>query len=92
MSNIYFGKIDAKDEFVELESYAGISLSANTPYLLQFQGCATIQLADSQPPVVDGQAGGFLLQDSRIFQWTPNGTDKLWIKTWGAVAYLNIAT
>ena len=92
MSNVYFGKIDAKDEFVELEEYAGITLSANIPYLLQFQGCATIQLADSQPTVVNGQASGFLLQNNQIFQWTPNGTDKMWIKTWGAVTYLNIAT
>ena len=91
MSNIYFGKIDAKNEFVELEAYTGISLTANTPYLLQFQGCATIQLASSQPAIVDGQAGGFLLQNNQVFQWTPDGTDKMWIKTWGAVVYLNIA-
>ena len=92
MANVYFGKIDAKDDFVELENYAGISLSAGTSYLMQFQGCATIQLASSKPSIVNGQAGGFLLQNNQIFQWTPNGTDKMWIKTWGAVVYLNVAT
>ena len=89
MANIYYGKIDAKEEFKELEAYAGITLSTGTSYLMQFQGCATIQLASSQPAP---DAGGFLLQNGQIFQWTPNGTDKMWIKTWGAVAFLNVAT
>ena len=92
MANVYFGKIDAKDEFKELEAYAGITLSAGTSYLMQFQGCATIQLSSSQPSLVNNQAPGFLLQNNQIFQWTPNGTDKMWIKTWGAATYLNIAT
>lgn len=93
MANVFYGQIDAKNDFVELESYAGITLSSGTSYLMQFEGCATIQLASSKPPILPGQsAGGFLLQNNQIFQWTPNGTDKMWIKTWGAVTYLNIAT
>lgn len=89
MSNIYFGKISAVKEFVDLEQYAQITLTVGTAYLLQFQGCATIQLASSQPLF---ESGGFLLQNNQIFQWTPNGTDKLWVRTWGAVTYLNIGT
>ena len=92
MANVYYGKISANDEFIELENYAGITLSAGTSYLMQFQGCATIQLASSQPTITDGKAAGFLLQNNQIFQWTPNGTDKMWIKTWGAATYLNIGT
>ena len=89
MANVYYGKINANDEYKELEAYAGITLSPGTSYLMQFQGCATIQLASSQPAV---ESGGFLLQNNQIFQWTPNGTDKMWIKTWGAATYLNIGT
>lgn len=89
MANVFFGKIDAKDEFVDFEAYTGTTLSSGTSYLMQFQGCAMIQLAQTQPT---NDSGGFLLQSNQIFQYTPNGTDKLWIRTFGAATYFNVAT
>lgn len=89
MAQVFFGPIDAKDEYKDFEVVAEVTLSPGTSYLMQFQGCAYIQLAQSQPAL---GSGGFLLQNNQIFQWTPNGTDKLWIKTFGAVTYFNVAT
>lgn len=89
MAQIFFGAVDAKDEYKDFEVLSGVTLSAGTSYLMQFQGCAYIQLATSQP--AEG-SGGFLLQNNQIFQLTPNGTDKLWIKTFGAKTYFNVAT
>lgn len=89
MANLFFGKIDAKDEYKDFEVESGVSLTTGTDYLMQFQGCAYVQLAPSQPAL---DSGGFVLQNNQIFQYTPNGTDKLWIKTFGAATYFNVAT
>ena len=87
MANVFYGEIDAKTEYVDFEVISGVTLSSGTSYLMQFQGCATINVASAQPT-----SGGFLLQNNQIFQYTPNGTDKLWIKTWGAKTFFNVAT
>ena len=87
MANVFYGEIDAKNEYVDFEVISGTTLTQGTPYLMQFQGCAMINVVSSQPT-----EGGFLLQNNQIFQYTPNGTDKLWIKTWGAKTFFNVAS
>lgn len=89
MANMFFGQVDAKDEYKDFEVLTGVTLSAGTDYLMQFQGCAYVNLSPTQPAL---DAGGFLLQNNQIFQYTPNSTDKLWIKTFGAVTYMNVGT
>ena len=85
MANVFFGKVQTNGEYVDIEEIIGSSLSSGTSYLVQFQGVVTVIVAPSKPA-----EGGFVLFNSQIFQYTPNGTDKMWVKTHGAVACLNI--
>lgn len=87
MANIAFVKITNNEEYQDIETLAGTTFTAGTAYLMQVQGVATICLASSKPT-----EGGFVLYNSPVFQYTPNGTDKLWVKTFKAAAYLNIST
>ena len=94
MANVFFGKVQTNNEYVEFEEWSGITLTPGTSYLMQFQGVACIYVGPTAPqstPELRAQ-DGFLLQNNQIFQYTPNATDKLWIKNFGAVAYFNVAT
>lgn len=87
MANIAFVKITNNEEYQDVETLAGTAFTAGTAYLMQVQGVATICLSAEKP-----EEGGFVLYNSPVFQYTPNGTDKLWIKTVKQVAYLNVST
>ena len=87
MANLFFGKVQTGGEYVDVEVLSGVTLTAGTSYLMQVQGVATICVSSTQPT-----DAGFCLYNSQIFQYTPNGSDKLWIRSHGAAAFLNIAT
>ena len=92
MANVYFGKVQTNNEYVDYETLDGASaLTTGTSYLMQFQGAAGIYVGTTKP-TGDQKNAGFVLLNGQIFQYTPNGTDKLWVKSFGAVAYLNVAT
>lgn len=85
MANVFFGKVQTNGGYVDIEEIIGFPLSSGTPYLVQFQGVVTVMVIPSKPV-----EGGFVLSNSQIFQYTPNDTDKMWVKTHGAVAFINI--
>ena len=84
------GKVQTNNKYVDYDSLDGaVSLASGTSYLMQFQGAAGIYIGAQQPT---DEKAGFCLLENQIFEYTPNGTDKLWVKSYGAVAYLNVAT
>ena len=85
MANLGIYKIEANDDYKSIETETGETFTVGTTYTMQLLKPAVICRASSKPT-----DGGFLIDTTRPFQYTPNGSDTLYIKTEGLFTFLNI--
>ena len=93
MANLGFFEIDTNDEYIDLETLTELTFTTGTKYTMQVQNAnsyLTVCIADSTPTK---NQGGFLMKDLEKFDYTPDGTNNIYVRTSGtASVYLNIAS
>lgn len=87
MANLWSGRIDTNNDYVDLGELAGVTFQADTTYFFQAVDTCTICISESKPT-----SGGFTIYSGPLVRFEVNSGEKVWIKTFnGLKVSMNLA-
>lgn len=79
MANLFYGRINTKDKYVELSELTGVEITEGTLYLLQPMDVIATYVSDSDEVPTEG---GIVVQNNPIIKFQLKSGEKLYIRTY----------